>query len=189
MCVLTSCNFHEVEVTGAYGHPLFQRGQCDIAAQICRAANPSRKNKRHRQGSQDLALNVGGKDYVRSEPERLSLLQVVEERSEHCSNDTRIKSSADIITMDLLGLEKKHDSMIGRPQGDLEKYATKVPPFPDHTTTTSSMACRESHLPDSFLDLSSVLLGNQYRVPNHSSIVVDRDEDDIRTEIIRTFLG
>jgi len=191
------------EVTGAYGHPLFLRGRIDLAMKISRAPSTSKKTKkRSQQASQGMMkLQKGHAD-------KGIAFMINRSNNQSSKDDTRKKFNADSISMILFELEQndivqskaKHEQEEGslprdilsdckrevtmsHDNRDLDHYHAQL--MDSASSTSSSLSSSSS---SSSSTSSMVVIEPQELDSVPYSLGMEVDNDDIRTEIIRTFL-
>lgn len=160
------------EVGGAYGHPLFLRDRSDLAAQISRAPNASKSRRRSskttsQQGSSACSDSSGGS---MNKDIRFKL-----EGIEYPSTDRLTILTANSISLILSELER-HD-VFDHNRGE----AYSVHDLPDGTSKDSINA---TSVANGTCGMESLFMPSWREI--EEAIEVDRD--DIRTEIIKTFL-
>lgn len=160
------------EVGGAYGHPLFLRDRSDLAAQISRAPNAS-KSRRHG-GTKALQQDSSAcSDHSSSDTMNKGLTFKLES-FEFPSTDrmTLTENSISIILAEL----ERNDVLVGARGGghdsSVDQRSSSDGPTKDNIKATS--------LTNGTCGMESLFMPYSRQV--------DVDRDDIRTEIIRTFL-
>ena len=176
---LHSFSFYSLsEVGGAYGHPLFLRDRSDLAAQISRAPNASKSRRSRSKASQQDSSACSDHDSRDTMNKGMTLKL---ESLDHPTTD-RMTLTANSISVILAELER--NDVLDPTRGTVTQQEHPVHTLPKCTINDNT---KLMPLSNATCGMESLFMPSWRQIEDElDQIEVDRD--DIRTEIIKTFL-